>query len=78
MHTGCVFADGYLYINLQLGVFDSSYSRSKNALKYCCKSLLSCFLDFLKARYMHMLISYFNQISRYYILRNTKTSDSES
>ena len=48
-----VFADGYLYINLQLRVFDSSYSRNKNVLKYCCKSLPSCFLDFLKARYMY-------------------------
>ena len=34
MHTSCVhiFADGYLYINLQLHVFDSSYSRNKNVL----------------------------------------------
>ena len=42
-----------LYINPQLHVFDSSYSRNKNVLKYCCKSLLSCFLDFLKAGYMY-------------------------
>ena len=66
MHTRCVhiFADGYLYINLQLRVFDSSYSRNENVLKYCCKSPLSCFLDSLKARYMYVvyiLIFYFNR-----------------